>query len=165
MTIIAGYREACECARTVLEASSFSNSGNAELFRRDLLNIAQTTLSSKILTGDKEHFANLAVDAIMRLKGEGFVSWFKAFYPWRFIIMYWFWSISSYSPPFCLLSAALLGSGNLEAIHIIKKPGGTLKDSYLDEGYILDKKIGVGQVGGGVNGQAKGESVRWVGGQ
>ena len=38
------------------------------------------------------------------------------------------------------------GSGNLEAIHIIKKPGGTLKDSYLDEGYILDKKIGVGQV-------------------
>lgn len=33
------------------------------------MNIAKTTLSSKILTGDKEHFANLAVDAIMRLKG------------------------------------------------------------------------------------------------
>jgi T-complex protein 1 subunit beta len=75
-------------------------------FRQDLLNIAKTTLSSKILTGDKEHFAELAVDAIMRLKG----------------------------------------SGNLEAIHIIKKPGGALRESYLDEGYILDKKIGVGQV-------------------
>ena len=49
--------------------SAFSNAGDAELFRRDLMNIAKTTLSSKILTGDKEHFANLAVDAIMRLKG------------------------------------------------------------------------------------------------
>jgi hypothetical protein len=46
-----------------------------------------TTLSSKILTGDKEHFAALAVDAVLRLKG----------------------------------------SGNLEAIQLIKKPGGTLK--------------------------------------
>jgi T-complex protein 1 subunit beta len=70
MTIIAGYREACECARSVLESSAFSNSANPDLFRRDLMNIAKTTLSSKILTGDKEHFANLAVDAIMRLKGE-----------------------------------------------------------------------------------------------
>ena len=69
MTIIAGFREACECAREVLAASAFSNAGDAELFRRDLMNIAKTTLSSKILTGDKEHFANLAVDAIMRLKG------------------------------------------------------------------------------------------------
>ena len=33
------------------------------------MNIARTTLSSKILTGDKDHFATLAVDAIMRLKG------------------------------------------------------------------------------------------------
>ena len=40
----------------------------------------------------------------------------------------------------------LAGSGNLEAIHIIKKPGGALRESFLDEGYILDKKIGVGQV-------------------
>lgn len=36
-------------------------------------------------------------------------------------------------------------SGNLEAIHIIKKTGGTLQESFLDEGFILDKKIGVGQ--------------------
>lgn len=53
----------------------------------------------------KEHFARIAVDAILRLKG----------------------------------------SGNLEAIHIIKKAGGTMLDSYLDEGFILQKKIGVGQ--------------------
>eukprot|EP00983_Pelagomonas_calceolata_P012473 400094-Pelagomonas_calceolata.AAC.2 len=33
------------------------------------MNIAMTTLSSKILTGDKLHFARLAVDAILRLKG------------------------------------------------------------------------------------------------
>lgn len=46
-----------------------------------------------------------------------------------------------------MLSALLsAGSGNLEAIHVIKKTGGTLHESYLDEGYILDKKIGVGQV-------------------
>uniref|UniRef100_A0A2K5QDW1 T-complex protein 1 subunit beta n=1 Tax=Cebus imitator TaxID=2715852 RepID=A0A2K5QDW1_CEBIM len=39
----------------------------------------------------------------------------------------------------------LNGSGNLEAIHIIKKLGGSLADSYLDEGFLLDKKIGVNQ--------------------
>jgi len=39
----------------------------------------------------------------------------------------------------------LKGSTNLEAIQIIKKRGGTLKDSFLDEGFILEKKIGVGQ--------------------
>ena len=54
---------------------------------QDLLNIARTTLSSKILTHDKDHFARLAVDAVMRLKG----------------------------------------STNLESIHVIKKPGGTLR--------------------------------------
>jgi hypothetical protein len=62
-------------------------------------------LSSKILTHDKDHFAKLAVDAILRLKG----------------------------------------SGNLEMVQLIEKPGGSLKDSFLDEGFILDKKFGVGQ--------------------
>lgn len=42
----------------------------------------------------KNFFANLTVDAVLRLKG----------------------------------------SGNLDAIQIIKKGGGTLKDSFLDEG-------------------------------
>jgi T-complex protein 1 subunit beta len=40
----------------------------------------------------------------------------------------------------------LKGSSNLEHIQIIKKPGGSLKDSFLAEGFLLDKKIGVGQV-------------------
>ncbi|EIE18505.1 T-complex protein 1 beta subunit [Coccomyxa subellipsoidea C-169] len=105
MTIISGYREACELAYAQLEKVSVNNSADKERFRQDLLNIARTTLSSKILTHDKDHFAELAVDAVLRLKG----------------------------------------STNLEAIQIIKKPGGTLKESFLDEGFILDKRIGVGQ--------------------
>lgn len=63
-------------------------------FRQDLMNIAGTTLSSKLLTHHKDHFTKLAVEAVLRLKG----------------------------------------SGNLEAIHVIKKLGGSLADSYLDEG-------------------------------
>ncbi|KAA6422534.1 MAG: T-complex 1 subunit beta-like [Trebouxia sp. A1-2] len=105
MTIIAGYRQACEAAKERLELLALNHSSNEDTFRQDLLNIAKTTLSSKILTQDKEHFARLAVDAVLRLKG----------------------------------------SSNLESIHIIKKTGGTLKESFLDEGFILDKRIGVGQ--------------------
>jgi T-complex protein 1 subunit beta len=81
------------------------NSGDAAAFRADLINIARTTLSSKIVHQDKDHFANLAVDAVLRLKG----------------------------------------STNIEMINVIKKLGGSLTDSYLDEGYIMDKKIGVNQ--------------------
>lgn len=105
MTIISGYRMAAECAHNALLKKVVDNGQDAEKFRSDLMNIAMTTLSSKILSQDKEHFANIAVDAVMRLKG----------------------------------------STNLEAIQIIKKPGGSLRDSFLDEGFILDKKIGVGQ--------------------
>ncbi|KAK8643014.1 hypothetical protein V6N13_012331 [Hibiscus sabdariffa] len=105
MTIISGYRIAAECARNALLQRVVDNKENAEKFKSDLMKIAKTTLSSKILSQDKEHFAQLAVDAVMRLKG----------------------------------------STNLEAIQIIKKPGGSLKDSFLDEGFILDKKIGLGQ--------------------
>lgn len=73
-----------------------SSSANAETFRGDLMNIARTTLSSKILSQHKEHFSKLAVDAVLRLKG----------------------------------------SGNLSAIQIIRKKGGVLEDSFLDEGKI-----------------------------
>ncbi|KAL2920818.1 T-complex protein 1 subunit beta [Bienertia sinuspersici] len=105
MTIISGYRMATECAHNALLKKVVDNKLDSDKFRSDLMNIAMTTLSSKILSQDKEHFANMAVDAVMRLKG----------------------------------------STNLEAIQIIKKPGGSLRDSFLDEGFILDKKIGVGQ--------------------
>ncbi len=41
---------------------------DASTFRQDLVNIARTTLSSKVLSQDKDYFANLAVDAVLRLK-------------------------------------------------------------------------------------------------
>ncbi|EEC79674.1 T-complex protein 1 subunit beta [Oryza sativa Japonica Group] len=105
MTIIAGFRMAAECARDALLQRAMDNKEDSDKFRSDLMNIAMTTLSSKILSQDKEYFAGLAVDAVLRLKG----------------------------------------STNLEAIQILKKTGGSLKDSFLDEGFILDKKIGLGQ--------------------
>merc|ERR1719181_2751088 len=69
------------------------------------MNIARTTLSSKLLTHEKDHFASLAVDAVLRLKG----------------------------------------SNNIEHIQVLKIPGGSIKSSFLEQGFILDKKIGVGQ--------------------
>uniref|UniRef100_A0A3Q2PI55 T-complex protein 1 subunit beta n=1 Tax=Fundulus heteroclitus TaxID=8078 RepID=A0A3Q2PI55_FUNHE len=104
-TIIAGWRKATQVARDALREAAADHSNDPDRFQEDLLNIARTTLSSKLLTHHKDHFAKLAVEAVMRLKG----------------------------------------SGNLEAIHVIKKLGGSLTDSYLDEGFLLDKKIGVNQ--------------------
>jgi T-complex protein 1 subunit beta len=51
------------------------------------------------LTSDKEHFAKLAIEAVLRLKG----------------------------------------SANLEYIQVIKKAGGSVKDSFLADGLILEK--------------------------
>jgi len=104
-TIIAGWRQATDVARKALEDFAVDNSKDTNAFREDLLNIARTTLSSKILQQHKDLYSNLAVDAVMRLKG----------------------------------------SGNLDAIQIIKKLGSSLADSYLDEGFLLDKKVGVNQ--------------------
>nr|AAL35372.1 CCT chaperonin beta subunit [Physarum polycephalum] len=103
-TIISGWRLAVDVARKHLLESARDHSTDKERFRQDLLNIARTTLSSKIVYQGKDHFANLAVDAVLRLKG----------------------------------------STNLDYIHIIKKAGGSIHDSYLEEGFILEKKIGVG---------------------
>jgi len=104
-TIIEGWRMAMGAARDALMASSADNRSNPEIFRTDLFHIARTTLSSKILKQEKDFFAKLCVDAVLRLKG----------------------------------------STNLDSIHIIKKTGGSMRDSYLDEGFLLEKKIGVGQ--------------------
>jgi len=104
-TIINGLRKASKLALEELEKSASDNGQDEEKFRQDLMNIARTTLSSKILVQHKEHFAELAVNAVLRLKG----------------------------------------SGNLDAIQIIKKLGGGLDDSFLDEGFLLDKKIGNNQ--------------------
>ena len=80
------------------------NFDNEDMFRQDLMNIALTTLSSKLLKSEREQFAKLAVDSVLRLKG----------------------------------------SGNLDYIKIIKKPGGTLSDSYLADGLVLEKRISTG---------------------
>jgi T-complex protein 1 subunit beta len=79
---------------TALTDSAVDHGTDKELFRRDLENIARTTLSSKVVSQDKNYFAKLVVDAVLRLKG----------------------------------------STNLENIQVIKKVGGRLMDSYLDEG-------------------------------
>mmetsp|Transcript_27575 Transcript_27575/g.73524 ORF Transcript_27575/g.73524 Transcript_27575/m.73524 type:complete len:536 (-) Transcript_27575:129-1736(-) len=102
--IIKGYRLALATARETLEAMAQDNGSDPVAFREDLLKIARTTLSSKLLKHEKDHFATLAVDAVLRLKGKP----------------------------------------NLDYIQVIKKPGASLKDSFLEEGFILEKKISVG---------------------
>mmetsp|Transcript_31670 Transcript_31670/g.71198 ORF Transcript_31670/g.71198 Transcript_31670/m.71198 type:complete len:526 (-) Transcript_31670:355-1932(-) len=104
-TITDGWRKAAEIARATLLDMAVDNSADDAKFRADLVAIASTTLSSKLVHHEKAYFANLAVDAVLRLRG----------------------------------------SGNLDHIQIIKKPGGSLRDSYLADGFILDKRIGVGQ--------------------
>merc|ERR1712203_50105 len=104
-TIVAGWRKATKVARTVLESSAKDHGGDPEKFREDLMNIARTTLSSKILSAHKDFFSKMAVDAVLRLKK----------------------------------------SSNLDAIQIIKVQGGTLEESFLDEGFLLNKKPGVRQ--------------------
>eukprot|EP01068_Selenidium_serpulae_P012918 Selendium_serpulae@DN5896_c0_g1_i3.p1 len=103
--ICQGYRMALTVAREALDDLAVDNSANQERFKKDLLNVATTTLSSKLVTHEKDHFAKLAVDAVLRLKGKP----------------------------------------NLNYIQVIKKTGGILHDSFLEDGFILEKKIGVGQ--------------------
>jgi len=103
-TIVEGFRIAERAALTALTTSAVDHGyppwvtrlirQNPEAFRGDLENIARTTLSSKVVSQDKDYFAKLVVDAVLRLKG----------------------------------------STNLDNIQIIKKVGGRLIDSYLDEG-------------------------------
>lgn len=115
-TMAAGWRLARAKAREALEAHALEMSKRAdinqeEVLRQNLLRIAETTLSSKLVTYDKQHYAKLAVDAVLRLK-RGTSS----------------------------------DARNLNHIQILKKPGGSLRDSYLEEGFLLDQKSpGVGQ--------------------
>ena len=56
MVIIEGWRRATTIARAALEASSLDHSADPVAFREDLMNIARTTLSSKLLTHEKDKF-------------------------------------------------------------------------------------------------------------
>merc|ERR1711935_532283 len=69
-TIIAGWRAATKVAKEALEKAASNHSDDEVKFREDLMNIARTTLSSKILGQHKDFFSNLAVDAVLRLKGS-----------------------------------------------------------------------------------------------
>jgi T-complex protein 1 subunit beta len=89
---------------TALKNISKKGSEDEAAFREELLKIARTVISSKLLTYEKEHFAQLAVNAVLRLGN----------------------------------------SGNLNSIQIIKKLGGSLKDSFLDNGFLLEKEISYG---------------------
>lgn len=102
--VIKGYRLALAAAREKLESLAQDHGKDAAAFREDLIKIAKTTLSSKLLKHEKDHYATLAVDAVLRLKGKP----------------------------------------NLDYIQVLKKPGASLKDSFLEEGFILEKRIGVG---------------------
>lgn len=69
-TIIEGYRIASSAALKALEASAVDHSNDKDAFRKDLVAIARTTLSSKVLSQDRDQFANLAVDAVLRMGGS-----------------------------------------------------------------------------------------------
>ncbi len=99
--IINGYRMARDKAKETLLKVAMNNSQDKSKFRADLVNIAKTTLSSKLLTHEKDFFANMVVDAVLRFKE----------------------------------------TPTLEHIKIIKKPGSTLKESFLADGFILEKSI------------------------
>jgi len=76
-TIIAGWRLARDAAKNRLNKIARDNSSDQEKFITDLTNIAKTTLSSKLLTQDKQHFADLAVEAVLRLKGSTNLSYIQ----------------------------------------------------------------------------------------
>ena len=67
-TIIRGWRFAAQTALDALLKAAKDNRSNEKQFKLDLFNIAKTTLSSKIVLSDLDFFANLAVDAVLRLK-------------------------------------------------------------------------------------------------
>ena len=54
-----------------LEGAAIDNSKDPVKFREDLINIAKTTLSSKLVYHEKQYFAELAVNAVLRLQGSG----------------------------------------------------------------------------------------------
>jgi T-complex protein 1 subunit beta len=106
-TIITGWKRAVAVARDALEKSASDNGTDQEKFRNDLYNIARTTLSSKLLTQHKDFFAQICVDAIMKIKADE--------------------------------------KATLESIQIIKKLGGSMEDSFLDSGFLLNKTPGQNQ--------------------
>ena len=65
--IISGYRKARDVAQKTLLTLGINNSENKEAYYNDLINIAKTTLSSKLVTHEKDMFSKLVVDAVFSL--------------------------------------------------------------------------------------------------
>ena len=105
--IFLGWKKAVAVARDALEEVAQDNGSDEEKFRNDLFNIARTTLSSKLLTQHKDFFANICVDAIMKIRADP--------------------------------------KATLESIQIIKKLGSSMADSFLDNGFLLNKSPGQNQ--------------------
>lgn len=103
--IVAGFREAAVVARATLEKNAMDIGSDEAAMREAMTKIAKTTLSSKILDNYRDLFAQIAVDAVMRLGDDN----------------------------------------DLSHIQMIKKSGGRVPDSYLESGFVLNKKLGVGQ--------------------
>lgn len=69
-TIIRGWKKAVGVARDALSESAIDNQADPDMFRKDLFNIARTTLSSKLLTQHKDFFASICVDAIIKIRDD-----------------------------------------------------------------------------------------------
>ena len=104
-TIIQGWREATTIALKALEDSSLDHSSDKEAFHEDLIKVARTTLNSKILAMERDMFADIAVQAIERLRDPS----------------------------------------RIDAISILKIPGGALRESEIVDGLILKCGFGIGQ--------------------
>jgi thermosome len=102
--IIDGYRDAEEQALKTLEEIAIKvDPKDKKILRR----VAQTTMATKLVSGHKEHLAEIAVDAILQVaekNGEGY-------------------------------------KVDLDMVKVEKKPGGSLTDTALISGLIIDKEV------------------------
>jgi T-complex protein 1 subunit beta len=103
-TILKGYKLSANLALKIIKQNCFSYSNNLKAFLADLLDITRTSLNSKIIFSNREHFSRIAVKAVLNLKG----------------------------------------STDIDRIQILGEVGGTLRDSFLEEGFIIEKKISSG---------------------
>ena len=157
-TIIEGFRIACNVAIQALNKAAVNNGDNPTLFRNDLLNIAQTTLSSKILSQDKLLFSNLAVDAILRLKGSTnlnhiqiikksvanypILTWTKGLY-WKEI---WYWSTEKITDAKILIANTSMDTDKVKIFGAKFKVDSTSKLAELEKAEKLKMKNKVDKI-------------------
>ena len=101
--ITAGYRMAAEKALEVLETVAL----HIDIKDRDTLRkIAMTAMMSKSVVGSREHMADVAVDAVLKVAEKTNGKWFV----------------------------------DTDNIQIVKKQGGSMDDTQMIEGVIIDKE-------------------------